>query len=798
MTSQQVTAQEAASILGWSVIPARADKSPFVDWRQYQITRPTTDDLSAWEHQYHPSGWGVVTGHISGITVLDFDGEAGRETMRRLNLQPHRRTPSGGFHVDFVHPGWRVPTLNGKSKIEFRRRWPGLDIRADGGYALFCGRTDKGEYTWLRDPVPESLLILPNDLRKFLGLLHAPVPDSQPRIHHSNGYHDQGRVDSNKLLERALAQIGSEGRNNAGFWLAVQLRDNGYSQSEAERVLRDYRACCPDTNAKGQRELYTEHETLASLRQVYNASPREPWSLSTQSPSWRNGTATHQQPEDNRKPELSSEDPFFSEPTSIPRTELGNAERLVRDCDGDVRHCQLFKQWYIYDGARYCPDTTGEIMRRAKKTIRSIPLEAATQSRYAARLRKEASSPHLAPDQQKTILQKALSADRAAQKISDWAISSEKAACIKNTITLAQSEPGVCVQPSDLDADPWLFSVLNGVVDLRTGEMLPHSRVRLITKLAPVQYDPSAQCSKWLEFLQSVFPPPHDDIIPFLKRALGYSLTGSTKEECFFVLWGTGRNGKGTLIKTVSSILSDYAGTADFSTFVQRRLDDSGPREDIASMAGKRFIAAQESREGASFAESTIKNVTGGDIIRARRLHENGFEFLPTFKIWLATNHKPNIQGTDVGIWSRVRLIPFTVSFEGRENKTLKNDLLSEQSGILNWLIEGCLEWQKHGLGLPESVAQANQEYRSECDQLQRFLEDCCETGEYFTVGARELYLAYKKWCEQAGESFVTETAFGRRMAERGFKKERDSRGNRYQNVGFRADKRGADGNGDR
>lgn len=235
----------------------------------------------------------------------------------------------------------------------------------------------------------------------------------------------------------------------------------------------------------------------------------------------------------------------------------------------------------------------------------------------------------------------------------------------------------------------------------------------------------------------------------------------------------------------MAALLGDYAGTADFSTFIQRR-DDGSPREDIAAMPGKYFIAAQESREGATFAESVIKTLTGGDTIRARRLHENGFEFCPKFKIWLATNHKPTIRGTDVGIWSRVRLIPFTVSFEGCENKALKQELLQELPGILNWLLEGCREWQAMGLSLPESVAQANQEYQSESDQLQRFIEDECERGDYYTGGARELYLGYKKWCEQAGEQFVTETAFGRRMVERGLKKTHYANGKRYEGIKLR------------
>ena len=172
------------------------------------------------------------------------------------------------------------------------------------------------------------------------------------------------------------------------------------------------------------------------------------------------------------------------------------------------------------------------------------------------------------------------------------------------------------MQPHDLDSDHWVLNSLTGTVDLRTGRQRPHCRADLITKLAPVEYNPAAECPRWNRFLAEVFEP-HPDVIPFIQRAVGYSLTGDTREECLFLMYGTGRNGKGTFIKTVAAILGDYAGTADFSTFVAKR--DEGPRDDIANMRGKRFVSAQESREGAALAESLLKWLTGGDVVRARR-----------------------------------------------------------------------------------------------------------------------------------------------------------------------------------
>jgi putative DNA primase/helicase len=492
--------------------------------------------------------------------------------------------------------------------------------------------------------------------------------------------------------------------------------------------------------------------------------------------AWRAGFNSSK---DSGRQHLGEDGGSSSLPVHIPLSELGNSERLIRDLNGRARYCHAMDKWFIFNDVCYAPDEDGEITRLGALTTRAIPREAAAFNRSAARLREQAGSEATPAEERKPLLTAAAKLDQQAGKLSAWALKSESCRAITAMVTLARSHKDVVVSPVDLDADPWILNVQNGVLNMQTGKLSPHSPKWLITKRAPVIFDPAAQCPRWREYLDAVFPGSYGDIIPFLQRAIGYSLTGITTEECFFVLVGGGRNGKGTLIKIISALLGSYAAQADFSSFIQRK-DDSAPREDIAAMRGAYFVAAQESRERASFAEALIKNLTGGDTVRARRLHENGFEFTPRFKIWLATNHKPEIKGTDTGIWSRVRLIPFTECFEGREDKTLKAALLAELSGILNWAVEGCLNWQKHGLGLSESVAEANATYRKECDQLQTFLDERCQRGEYFSVGAHELYLAYKKWAGECGEDFITETAFGLRMVEKGHTKERKTSGMRY------------------
>ena len=437
-------------------------------------------------------------------------------------------------------------------------------------------------------------------------------------------------------------------------------------------------------------------------------------------------------------------------------TDCGNAERLVASHGTDIRYCHLRKKWLCWDGTRWIVDATAEGVRRAKATVRSIYGEAA-----------------------------AIDDDISRKATAKWAHESERAERIAAMMKLAQSESGVPVLPEELDSDRWLLNCINVTVDLHTGKPLPHQRECLITKLAPVEYDPATKCPRWLRFLKEIFEQ-HPDIIPFIQRAVGYSLTGDTREECLFLLWGTGRNGKGTFIKTVATALGDYAGTADFSAFVPRH-SDRGPRDDIANMMGKRFVSAQESREGAALAESLVKWLTGGDRVRARLLYENSYEFDPAHKIWLATNHKPVVRGTDPAFWSRIKLIPFEVSFEGREDRTLKQTLLDELPGILAWAVEGCIQWQREGLNFPESVVRATQEYRHESDQVARFVQDCCVVGDFAQAKARPLYGAYRKWAEESGEAILSETAFGSRVGER-FRKVHKETGGMYTGIGLRAE----------
>lgn len=418
-------------------------------------------------------------------------------------------------------------------------------------------------------------------------------------------------------------------------------------------------------------------------------------------------------------------------------TDLGNAQRLVAGHGADLRYCHPWRRWLVWDGQRWRIDDTAEVTRRAKDTVRGIYSEAAG------------------------------AADEKERKaLAKHAMASEAHIRIKAMIALAESEPGVPVLPDALDADPWLLTVANGTLDLRSGELLAHDPELFSTKLVEVEYDPAADCPLWLRFLQEILSGD-DGTIRFLQRAIGYSLTGDTSERCLFVLYGCGANGKTTFLEVIRALLGDYALRTPTETLMLKR-PGSIPN-DVARLRGARFVSASESEEGRRLAESLIKDLTGRDTISARFMRAEWFDFVPECKIWLATNHKPEIRGTDKAIWDRIRLIPFEVTIpEDKQDKQLADKLKEELPGILAWAVEGCLAWQREGLGVTEKVRAATRAYRDEMDILAGFIEDCCIEGADKEALAGDLHQAYKDWGGDLGQR-----KFGLALKERGFTKGR-------------------------
>jgi putative DNA primase/helicase len=434
----------------------------------------------------------------------------------------------------------------------------------------------------------------------------------------------------------------------------------------------------------------------------------------------------------------------------FPCTDLGNAERLVAQHGEDLRYVPGLG-WHTWEDCRWRRDLDGEVMRRVKLSARSILAEAQ----------------HVEDAK-----------DRA--QIARWALTSETEPRLRAAISLAQSETAVIARADDLDADRFLLNAANGTIDLRTGELRACDRGDLITLMTTVVYDREIPCPRWERFLGEIFAGD-SELVAFTQRYIGYCLTGMTREEVLGVFWGFGGNGKSTLLTVMKRLLGEHAVTASFETFMRAR-SDRAPRNDLARLHRARLVTAAESGEGKRLDEATVKEITGRDTIAARFLYGEHFEFTPQFKLVLVTNHKPRVDGADDALWRRLRLVPFTENFEGREDKQLADTLEAEMSGILAWAVRGCIAWQLEGLGQPAAVTEATSEYRQEEDVLGAFLEErCVLTGEIERETLRD---AFADYCRAIGEAPLAANVLGKQLARRGISKHK--RSGTYRGVSLR------------
>jgi len=433
------------------------------------------------------------------------------------------------------------------------------------------------------------------------------------------------------------------------------------------------------------------------------------------------------------------------------RSDVGNAERFLDTYGEYVRSCPARKMWLYYDGARWVWDDGGKVLKLAQKTARNIHKDAAAE-----------------PDPAKQ------------REISKFAIASQNTTRLTGMLT--QAKPHATVRIEDLDSDPWAINCQNGTLDLRAGKLKPHDPADLITRIAPAEYDPEAQCPRFEQFLKEILVD--SAVIAFLRRYAGYTLTGGTRERIFAILHGGGKNGKTTLVELLEDVLGDYAKGTDTETILMKKYQGVG--NDVAALQGARFVFCSEVEHGRRLAESKVKQLTGRDTVTARFLFGEYFSFRPAFKLWLSTNNKPEIQGTDDAIWDRVRLIPFNQRFEGkRADGTLPEKLREELPGVFAWMVRGCLEWQEHGIGEPQSILSATKEYRAEMDALASFFEDACIIRKDLMTPATRLFGEYDDWAWKSGEKKETKKSFGMRLKERGFQNKKITSGKHKDRMGW-------------
>lgn len=493
-----------------------------------------------------------------------------------------------------------------------------------------------------------------------------------------------------------------------------------------------------------------------------SAAPFETHEIAT---IWQQGGDAGEQP-----------DPAELELCRLLRNDIGNAERLRRRFGMKLLHV-IDVGWHAWDGARW-DMASGEsaATRMAHRTSRAIFGEARA-------LALEGPGTVLVTDKETGAVH------NEAESIGDfvkrvdahrrWASTSGNAPKIK--AMLEQAAPYLEARVTDLDASPWLLNLPNGTLDLQAervpdmpdAALRPHDPADLISKVARVKYDPDAACPAFEAFLAEILPDA--EVRGFLQRWFGYSLTGSTAEECLVFLYGTGANGKSTLVELLLWILGDYAMTLNFASLYhddRKRGGEATP--DIAQLPGARMVLASEPEAGVRFSESLVKTLTGDESIKARNLNKGFFEFTAEFKLTLAGNHKPTIRGQDEGIWRRIHLVPFTVQIpKERRDRKLKARLRTEAAGVLNWLIDGARMYLERGLQPPDSVAAATEQYRADSDQLGQFLADETEKVPGARVQATILYGRYCDWCRENAAEPISATLFGRRLRDRGMESEK-------------------------
>ena len=436
-------------------------------------------------------------------------------------------------------------------------------------------------------------------------------------------------------------------------------------------------------------------------------------------------------------------------------TDSTNAMRLVKEHGRDIRYNAAWKKWVVWNGKCWEMDEGGVMIHeKGLEMVRNIYDELVKTADYRERI-----------------------------DIEKAAMMSESVRRRKAFIEAATWIKALNVKSEELDPNPWLLNVKNGTVDVTSGEFREHRQEDMITKIANVEYDAKADCPMWKQFIREIMNY-NADIINFVQTAAGWALTGDVSEQTMFILFGSGANGKTTYLNTIMYLLGDYATATPTETFLKKSSDYTN---DIARLRGTRFVTTTEVELGRRLAEPLIKKITGNDQMTARFLYGEFFNFTPTFKIFMATNHKPVIKGTDYGIWRRIKLIPFTTRIpEEKQDKHLEMKLRGEASGILNWLLEGAARWKHEKLKAPAAVLKATDDYRGEMDVIGNFMKERTIQQQGNSIRIRELFKAYQEWCVENNEHIVSERFLSLRLQEMGYERTRTAEARFWAGIALR------------
>lgn len=742
---------------GWRVFPlAPYAKVPTKGSRGYLDATTDADTIRAWWTATPKANIGIATGEASGLVVIDEDPRNGGDADQ-LHMPPTLTafSWSGGRHFYYAY----AAPLDGDNHGKIAE---GIDAKADGGYivappSIVRDRESgmQGVYRW----DDTSYAPAPLATRFIKALTREPEPERAPA-----GETPRTDSDGAYWLAQALERTHAGESDDYGYWLAQQLLVN--QVSNAEDVLTEYaaRASFDDRRPFTGKDIerWMKSAAKSDIVQGGERAKRQGSKQGKQQPERRVRLVRPDETPAETPPPESTPAPSFR------LTEYGNTDRLITTYGERMRWTREFG-WVVWDERRWLPNGEMQVREWAKQTVRNLYTEASNLASNAA-------------------LSNAVETRRAlaghSEDLLKWATRSETDKVTAAMVNLAASARET--RGDAFDQQPWLLNVGNGTLDLRTGQLRAPDRADLLTQGTETFYDPDAICPTFEAFLSQIMLG-RDELVSYLQRALGYSLTGDVREQVWHLCVGEGANGKSTLFETIEYVLGDYAAMVAPETITLSRLtrDGAAPSPDIARLKGKRFCKITETEEGAKIAPARIKSLTGGDMIMGRMLHRDPIEFRPTLKIWVYTNHRPQVRETTHAFWRRVRYIPFDFKAGENADPSLGERLRAEASGILAWLVRGCLDWQRDGLNPPASLMDATGAYREEQDILRTFLDERCSVHAQANVPAKRLYNAYKEWCEDAGERPQSNTRFGIALGERGFQKTRFNAGYTWFGLGL-------------
>ena len=444
----------------------------------------------------------------------------------------------------------------------------------------------------------------------------------------------------------------------------------------------------------------------------------------------------------------------FEIKTDFSLGDIGNAERFTNYWGETTRFDSDRGTWMIWRGTHWENDSCGQALHRITLVAkRIIPVEVA-EIRSDSKEKKDW-------------------ADIKADRVAAEAARLHRTPTMLSALTVAKVLPEMRTRTSQYDAHPMKFNCLSGVIDLPTGEVHPHRPEDLHARISTVELAPvGSECPRWMKYLNDIMCGDAE-LVSYLQRMVGYIMTGSTKESAVFVFWGDGANGKSVFINVIYHLLGGYAHNTDIRTFTNIDRGNS-PRNDLAELVGMRFAVSPEWESGEALDEASLKTISGGDIVSARFLNKEQFQFKPVCKVVLASNHRPVVKGTDHGIWRRLRMVPFLAKFEdAMQIKELDKILIAEEGpAILRWAMEGAQIWTKQGLRTPASITEATTEYRGTQDWFLNFLDERCEVDANASVASQSLFNEYKRWCQDSNiKAQVKQQTFNERLQRHNFQK---------------------------